>query len=146
MSFALQAHVAAITYNGLFVTMPSAWPQSCCNIYANTEILWIIIHFLLHIKGLLQVWGTESRGLTCSFYQPAFCFAELKIKPSMLPGGWISCWGSISLLGLVSIDKLRQGSSQEPVQERWERVTKMGTGKAYFSSLREVKCIKWSIY
>lgn len=51
----------------------------------------------------------------------------------MLPWGWISCRGSVSLLGLVCIDKLWQGSSRELAQEGWEKGTKMGTGEVYLS-------------
>lgn len=67
------------------------------------------------------------------------------MKPSVLPGGRLSCWGSISLLGVASIDKLLRGSSHEPEQESWEKGTKIGAGRAYFSSLHEVKRLKWSM-
>lgn len=54
--------------------------------------------------------------------------------------------GSLLLLGLAIIDRLRQGTSQEPEQKSWERSAKIGTGKANFSSLLYIKYIKSHIY
>lgn len=115
---------AAITCNGLFVSMPSEWPQSCCSICVDTEVVLIINYIVVHIQALLIATSMRNRIKRTQMQLATFLPARVlvyRVEVNAVPSIHRSAFHFMTWLLLIS---------QEPEQKCWvKRVQRWGQAR-----------------